>query len=102
MQSDATWKQTEKFVLVGFWGVNIGLALMVILDLFPGGVLQLWDVIANGYWHARRQTFLMGGLYHRLEWLRLAADLTFLLAGALPIALGALRSIWKRDVGPAA
>jgi nitric oxide reductase subunit B len=102
MQSDNVWKQTEKFVRVGFWGVNVGLALMILLDLFPGGVLQLWDSIANGYWHARRQTFLMNGLYHRLEWLRMAADLTFLLAGALPIALGAVHSIWKRDVGRAA
>src|ERR1035437_8885711 len=28
---------------------NVGLALMILLDLFPGGVLQLWDSIANGY-----------------------------------------------------
>ena len=102
MQSDSVWEKTEKFVRVGFWGVNVGLALMIVLDLFPGGVLQLWDSIANGYWHARRLTFVMGGLYHRLEWLRLAADLTFLVAGALPIAVGALWSIWKRDLGPAA
>ena len=39
---------------------------------------------------------------HKLEWLRIGADLIFLLAGALPIALGALRSTWKRDLGPAA
>ena len=51
---------------------NVGLALMILLDLFPGGVLQLWDSIANGYWHARRLTFLMGGLYHKLEWVRMA------------------------------
>ncbi|OYV92939.1 MAG: hypothetical protein B7Z68_09325 [Acidobacteria bacterium 21-70-11] len=102
MQSDKVWKETEKFIRVGFWGVNIGLALMVLLDLFPAGVIQLWDSVANGYWHARRLTFLMGGLYHKLEWLRIGADLIFLLAGALPIALGALRSIWKRDLGPAA
>jgi nitric oxide reductase large subunit len=61
MQSDATWKETEKFIRVGFWGANVGLALMIILDLFPGGVIQLWDSISNGYWHARRLTFLMGG-----------------------------------------
>ncbi len=100
MQSDTTWKQTEKFVRVGFWGANVGLALMVILDLFPGGVIQLWDSIANGYWHARRLTFLMGGTYHKLEWLRMVGDLVFLFAGALPITLGALRSIWKRDLHP--
>src|ERR1035441_2920203 len=35
MQSDATWKETQKFVRVGFWGANVGLALMIVLDLFP-------------------------------------------------------------------
>jgi nitric oxide reductase subunit B len=100
MQSDTTWKETEKFVRVGFWGANVGLALMIILDLFPGGVIQLWDSIANGYWHARRLTFLMGGTYHKLEWLRMVGDVVFLFAGALPITLGALRSMWKRDLSP--
>ena len=78
--------------------LNVGLALMITLDLFPGGVLQLWDSVANGYWHARRLTFLMGGTYHKLEWLRMVGDMVFLFAGALPITLGALRSIWKRDL----
>ena len=100
MQSDSTWKGTEKFIRWGFWGANAGLALMVILDLFPGGVIQLWDSIANGYWHARRLTFLMGGTFHKLEWLRMVGDMVFLLAGALPITLGALRSVWKRDLSP--
>jgi nitric oxide reductase subunit B len=100
MQSDEVWKETEKFVRFGFWGVNVGLALMIVLDLFPGGVLQLWDSVANGYWHARRLTFIMGGTYHKLEWLRMVGDMIFLFAGALPIALGALRSVWKRDLSP--
>ena len=60
-----------EIVSVGFWGANVGLALMITLDLFPGGVIQLWDSIANGYWHARRLTFLMAGTYHKLEWLRM-------------------------------
>jgi nitric oxide reductase subunit B len=101
MQSDEVWKETEKFVRFGFWGANVGLALMIVLDLFPGGVLQLWDSIANGYWHARRLTFIMGGAYHKLEWLRMVGDMIFLFAGALPITLGALRSLWKRDLTPA-
>jgi nitric oxide reductase subunit B len=102
MQSDAVWKRTEKFIRVGFWGANLGLALMILLDLFPGGVLQLADSVANGYWHARRLTFLMGGLYHKLEWVRLVGDGVFILAGAVPIALGALHSVWKRDLAPPA
>ena len=102
MQSEAVWRETEKFVRFGFWGANLGLALMIILDLFPGGVMQLWDSISNGYWHARRLTFLTGGLYHQLEWLRIVGDMVFLFAGALPITLGALRSVWKRDLHPSA
>jgi nitric oxide reductase subunit B len=100
MQSDAVWKGTEKFIRVGFWGLNIGLALMVLLDLFPGGVLQLWDSIAHGYWHARRLDFLMGGLFHKLEWARMVGDMTFILVGVVPIVIGALRSVWKRDMAP--
>ena len=60
------------------------------------------DSIANGYWHARRLTFLMGGTYHKLEWLRMVGDVVFLFAGALPITLGALHSVWKRDLSPTA
>jgi nitric oxide reductase large subunit len=44
----------------------------------------------------------MGGAYHKLEWLRMVGDAVFLLAGALPITLGALRSVWKRDLSPTA
>jgi nitric oxide reductase large subunit len=42
----------------------------------------------------------MGGLYHKLEWVRMAGDMTFILAGVVPIVLGALRSLWKRDLSP--
>jgi nitric oxide reductase subunit B len=87
MRDDAVWRRAERFVRTGFWGVNVGLGLMVALDLFPGGVLQLRDSIQNGYWHARRLSFLLDGPYHTLEWIRIAADLTFLVLGALPLAL---------------
>jgi nitric oxide reductase subunit B len=82
---------------------------MIVLDLFPGGVLQLWDAIQNGYWHARRLTFLMGGLYHILEWIRMAADLTFLLVGAVPLAWAVLLLVFGErapkhvgEIGPGA
>ena len=51
--SDALWPRVEKFLKVGFWGLNIGLAMMIVFSLFPGGLLQVWDVLQNGYWHAR-------------------------------------------------
>ena len=73
---------------VGFWGLNIGLAMMVVLSLFPSGVLQMHDVIQNGYWHARSLAYTAGALPRLLEWLRLPGDLVFIVLGAAPIALG--------------
>jgi hypothetical protein len=32
----------------------------------------------------------------------MVGDMTFILVGAVPIALGVLRSMWKRDVVPPA
>ena len=46
------WAKVEKYVRLSFWGLNAGLALMVVSNLFPLGVLQLLDVLENGYWHA--------------------------------------------------
>lgn len=99
MQSDQAWAHTEKYVRVGYWGLNIGLALMIILDLFPAGVLQLWDVLQHGYWHARSEEFLMSGLFHTMEWARIAGDVVFLVFGVLPMLLFTVFSYLKRDYG---
>ena len=88
---DARWQRVEGLVRTGFWGLNAGLALMVLLDLFPGGVLQLWDSLSNGYWHARRLGFLTTGTFHMLEWARIVADTVFLLVGVVPIVVATLR-----------
>jgi nitric oxide reductase subunit B len=87
LADDGTWARAEGLVRTGFWGLNGGLALMLALDLFPGGVLQLWDSLHNGYWHARRLTFLMSGTFHTLEWVRVVGDGVFLLVGVVPLVL---------------
>ena len=87
LADDATWARAERWIKVGFWGLNSGLALMMAVDLFPAGVLQLWDVLQNGYWHARRLTFLMSGTFHTLEWARSAADTVFLVVGVVPVVV---------------
>lgn len=87
--TDEQWAGPEKFVRVSFWGLNIGLALMVVTNLFPGGVLQLLDVLDHGYWHARGHEFLGGAIPHLIEWLRMPGDLIFIAAGALPLLVAA-------------
>jgi len=102
MQTDAVWRGTVRYVRFGFWGLNAGLALMVVLDLLPGGVLQLWDVLDHGYWHARRLPYLMTGTFHTLEWLRILADTVFLVLGVVPILIASILSVLRRDAPRAA
>jgi nitric oxide reductase subunit B len=90
--SDAEWPGVEKYVRVSFWGLNVGLALMVLLNLFPGGILQLIDVFQNGYWHARGFEFLNRRLSTIIEWVRLPADVIFIVAGVLPAVIAAVKT----------
>lgn len=81
------WVRPEKYIRLSFWGLNVGLALMVMLNLFPGGMLQLLDVLENGCWHARSAAFLNQPIMRAIEWLRLPADLIFIGAGVISILM---------------
>jgi nitric oxide reductase subunit B len=90
LSTDEHWARVEKYVRVSFWGLNAGLALMVILNLFPSGIMQLLDVINNGYWHARSPAYFDQPLVVATEWARLPADGIFILAGAVPLVIAAV------------
>ncbi|KAA0888313.1 nitric-oxide reductase large subunit [Oryzomonas rubra] len=92
--TDEQWVRPEKFVRVSFWGLNIGLGLMVVTNLFPGGVLQFIDVLNNGYWHARGPEFLQGKIPHMIEWLRMPGDLIFIGLGIFPLFVASFQS-WR-------
>ena len=99
--NDKQWAGIEKYIRVGFWGLNIGLLLMVLISLFPGGILQLTDVLNNGYWHARSQAFLGGSLIKFIEWARIVPDLIFGVAGVVPIVFAALLTYMTMRKRPA-
>ena len=90
--TDAQWQTPEKFIRISFWGLNIGLGLMVVSNLFPGGVLQLIDVLNNGYWHARGPEFLNERIVRYIEWARLPADGVFIVAGVVPVLIAVVLS----------
>ena len=70
-----------------FWSTNVGLMLMILGHLFPLGVLQLGDVVTNGYWHARSEWFRN---YPWLSWARLPGDVIFM-SGSFLLAWQALK-----------
>jgi len=85
--TDEQWVLPEKFVKLSFWGLNIGLALMVITNLFPEGVLQVWDVLQNGYWHARSLEFIAADHIRTLEWISMPSHLILILLGVCPMVV---------------
>jgi nitric oxide reductase subunit B len=91
VSTESQWAGLQKYFKFSFWGLNIGLAMMVVLSLFPGGILQLLDVLHNGYWHARGLTYTGQGTPRLIEWLRTPGDLVFIIAGVIPALIAVLK-----------
>jgi nitric oxide reductase subunit B len=43
---------------VSFWSLNIGLGLMLALNIFPAGIYQLVQSIQHGFWYARSEAVI--------------------------------------------
>ena len=72
----------DKLMKFGFWALNIGLALMVLISLLPIGLIQSWASITQGLWFARSEEFMQQPLLQNLRWARLIGD-TILIVGAV-------------------
>jgi nitric oxide reductase subunit B len=58
----------------------------------PGGLLQLWDVLHNGYWHARSLDYIGSERSHLLEWMRMPGDVVFIVFGAVPLVIASVKA----------
>lgn len=79
----ARWN--ERLMRLAFWSLNVGLMLMVLLDLFPLGVLQFQATLEHGLWHARSLAFVHGEAFQRLTWLRAVGGYLFVFGGVFPL-----------------
>ena len=84
---------------ISFWSLNIGLLMMIFVNLVPIGALQLYDAVANGYWHAREPAFFQSGTVHLFEWLRIAGDMLFIIGGIFPVVYLAVLTFLYRNRG---
>lgn len=84
------WERIQSYVKASVVGVNLGLFLLIAIDLFPAGLIQFNDVIQSGYHHARSLQFHMAGSYHVLEEIRTLSDVIFLAMGVVPLFVACL------------
>ncbi len=67
-----------------FWLLNVGLAGMSFLSLFPAGIYQAWASISTGTWFARSAEVIHSPVMETLVWMRVPGDIVFSLgAGVL-------------------
>jgi nitric oxide reductase subunit B len=74
-----------RLLRASFWSLNVGLGLMVALDLFPVGVHQLSAAMTEGYAYARSQAYIEGAVFQTFTWLRGVGVLVFVAGGVIPL-----------------
>jgi nitric oxide reductase subunit B len=89
-------RKSERAMKVSFWSLNVGLAWMVFVNLVPIGILQVYDSVGHGYWHARQAAFFDQPSVRVIEWLRLPGDVLFIVAGIGPVVYLAVRMLRYR------
>lgn len=91
----------HQLIKASFWAINLGLLLMVVLDLFPAGIHQLVTVMEEGYWYARSQEFIQGTEFQSMTWLRIVGGSIFCVGGLFPLTWFVLRSArYVKKQGP--
>ena len=95
--SDEKWHKVERHIRTAFWGMNIGLVMMIVMSLLPSGFMQVWDSVENGYWHARSLEFTSSPAMRIVGWLRMPGDLVFICLGAIPFFIATLKVWFTRE-----
>lgn len=80
----------DRLLKPAFWGMNIGLAMMVFMSLLPAGIYQAWASVSQGLWYARSPVIIHSNWMELFVWLRVPGDIVFAL-GALLLAVYILR-----------
>jgi nitric oxide reductase subunit B len=81
LQPARKWK--EGALKYSFWSINLGLIFMVVLSMFPIGILQAEASIKYGTWYARSAEFMQSGPMQALRWMRVPGDVLFAVGAAL-------------------
>ena len=96
MDKSVIWK--DKWIKFAFWSINIGLAAMVLLSVFPIGLAQTVASIKEGLWFARSADFMQQPYMVTLKWMRVFGD-TMFAAGTFALVwfIFGLKGGWSHD-----
>ncbi|MCC7258898.1 MAG: cbb3-type cytochrome c oxidase subunit I, partial [Gammaproteobacteria bacterium] len=75
-------RHADRYLAYAFWGLNIGLAMMVFMSLLPAGIYQAAASITEGLWYARSPEVTHSAVMEFLVWLRVPGDVVFGLGAA--------------------
>ena len=87
---------SEALMKTGFWGLNLGLVLMISTSLLPIGVIQFLASASEGLWYARSEQFLQQPILVTLRWVRTFGDVVFIV-GAIGVALQVVLGLMGRS-----
>ncbi len=85
----------DKLLKIACWGLNVGLAGMIIISLLPVGVIQLKIAFEQGYWVSRAADFFQIPIVNQLLWVRAVPDTIFIVFGVLPLAWFAVKALFN-------
>jgi len=94
----ARW--SDALLKPAFWGLNVGLAMMVFLSLLPAGIYQAWASVSQGLWYARSPEIIHSKVIETLVWLRVPGDIVFSI-GVICLGVFALRLLGGQRAAPA-
>jgi len=85
----------ESLMRTGFWGLNIGLVLMLATSLLPIGFIQFHASVTEGMWYARSEQFMQQPILQTLRWVRTFGDVVFIV-GAFSLAWQVVTGLFGR------
>jgi len=86
---------SDKLLKTSFWCLNIGLAMMVFLSLFPAGLYQAYQSFTRDYAFARSAEVIHSPVMQALVWARVPGDLVFTV-GVVAFSLFMMRALFGR------
>ena len=84
---------SNRLLRTSFWCLNIGLAMMVFLSLFPQGLYQTYQSFTHDYAYARSAEVIHSPVMQALVWARVPGDLVFTV-GVVAFSLFMVRALF--------